>query len=164
MILYREISWWYWAVTALLLMIGLAGPFEAFYLALALSAVQIVHFRIREGCFTAFPVQVRLAYTALVVLALWTPLNWLFWVPAVGTTAQVLVGYCALARMLSLLPWNRREALSWRLAWRTFVARPVRGNILQGQPAIRQSRLGVRPSRARWLKRGGYNADNRVVP
>jgi|SRR5215218_3794524 len=136
MILYREISWWYWAVTALLLAIGLAGWFEAFYLATAVSALQIVHFRIREGNFAAFPVQVRVAYTALLVLALWTPLNWLFWIPAVGTTAQVLVGYCALARSLSLLPWNRRQPLSWRLAWRTFVSRPVRGNILQGQPVI----------------------------
>ena len=36
----------------------------------------------------------------------------------------------------SLLPWNRRQPLSWRLAWRTFVSRPVRSDILQGQPAI----------------------------
>jgi hypothetical protein len=135
MILYRDISWWYWAVTAVLLIVGLAGWFEAFYLAAALSVVQVVHFRLREGSFAAFPVQVRLAYAAILILALWKPMNWLFWIPAIGTPAQVLFGYCALARCLSLLPWNRREPLSWHLVWRTFVSRPVKGNILQGQPA-----------------------------
>lgn len=137
MILYREISWWYWAVTATLLIIGLAGRFEAFYLATALGALQIVHFRLREGSFAAFPVQVRLAYTALLALALWEPMNWLFWVPAIGTPAQVLFGYCSLARCLSLLPWNRREPLSADLVRRTFLSRPIRGSVLQGLPALR---------------------------
>lgn len=135
MILYREISWWYWAVTSVLLIVGLAGRFEAFYLAIALSAFQVAHFRLREGSFAAFPVQVRVAYTGILLLALWPPLHWLFWVPAIGTPAQVLFCYCTLARLLSLLPWNRREPLSWRLVWRTFVSRPVKGNILQGLPA-----------------------------
>jgi hypothetical protein len=135
MILYRELSWWYWAVTAVLLITGLAGRFEAFYLAAALSAVQIVHFRFREGSFADFPVQVRAAYTAILLLALWTPMNWLFWVPGIGTLAQVLFGYCLLARCLSLLSWNRREALSWRLVWRTYASPPVKGNIMQGLPA-----------------------------
>jgi hypothetical protein len=135
MILYRELSWWYWAVTAVLLITGLAGWFEAFYLAAVLSAVQIVHFRFREGRFAAFPVQVRAAYTAILLLALWTPMNWLFWVPGIGTLAQVLFGYCLLARCLSLLFWNRRDPLSWRLVWRTYSSPPVKGNILQGLPA-----------------------------
>lgn len=135
MILYKETSWWYWAITAVLLIVGLGGHAEAFELAIALSVVQIIHFRLREGTFTAFPVQVRLAYTAILLLALWPPMNWLFWIPAVGTLAQVMFGYCALARCLSLFAWNRRQALSWCLVWRTFSAPTVRGNILQGLPA-----------------------------
>jgi len=135
MIDYKQISWWYWAVTSVLLVCGLAGWFEAFYLATALSAVQIVYFWLQEGDFRAFPVQVRMAYTGLLCLALWMPLNWLFWVPATGTLAQVLLGYCALARCLSLLPWNRSKPLTWRLVWRTFTAKPVKGSILQGLPA-----------------------------
>ena len=140
MIQYNEISWWYWAVTALLLIVGLAGRFEAFYLASALSTIQIIHFRLREGSFSAFPVQVRLAYTLLLLVALWEPLNWLFWIPAIGTVAQVLFGYCTLARCLSLLPWNRLEQFSWRLVWRTFTAAPVKGSILQGLPATDTNR------------------------
>lgn len=135
MIDYRKLSWWYWAATTVLLVAGLAGQFEAFKLAVALSAFQIVHFRLSEGSFIAFPVQVRTAYTAILLIALWPPMNWLYWVPAIGTAAQVLFGYCFLARTLSLMPWNRREALSWRLFWRTYFSRPVRGNILQGLPA-----------------------------
>ena len=136
MIFYKELSWWYWAVTAVLLICGLAGRFEAFYFAAALSGVQVVHFRLRERHFMAFPVQVRIAYTALLLLALWEPMNWLFWVPAIGTPAQVLFGYCTLARCLSLLPWNRREPLSRRLVWRTFISPPIKGNILQGLPTL----------------------------
>ena len=118
-----------------LLIVGLAGWFEAFYLATGLSIVQVIHFRLRASSFAAFPVQVRLAYTAMLLIALWGPMNWLFWVPAIGTPAQVLFGYCTLARCLSLLPWNRVEQLTWRLVWRTFVSRPVKGSILQGLPA-----------------------------
>ena len=135
MIQFREICWWYWAVTSVLLLAGLAGRFEAFQLAAGLSAFQIIHFRLREGSFSAFPVQVRVAYTAMLLLALWEPMRWLFWVPAIGTPARVLFGYCTLARCMSLLPWNRREPLSWRLVRRTFFSPPVKGNILQGLPA-----------------------------
>lgn len=135
MILYREISWWYWAITAILLIVGLTGWFGAFYLTIGLSTTQVVHFRVREGGFFAFSVQVRMAYTAMLLLALWGPVNGLFWVLAVGTAAQVLFGYCALARCLSLFPWNRNGPLSRQLVWRTFISRPVKGNILQGLPA-----------------------------
>lgn len=135
MILYRQISWWYWAVTAVLLLVGLSGRFAAVWLAALLSVIQVIHFRIRSGRFGAFPVQVRLAYAALLMVGLWGPMNWLLWLPAIGTPPLVLFGYCALARCLSLMPWNRRQPLSWRLVWCTFVARPTRGNILQGLPS-----------------------------
>jgi hypothetical protein len=58
----------------------------------------------------------------MLLLALWEPLNWLFWLPAIGTPAQVLFGYCTLARCLSLMPWNRREPLSTELVRRTFLS------------------------------------------
>jgi hypothetical protein len=135
MLLYREVSWWYWAVTTALLFLGLAGNPEGYWLAIGLSTLQIVHFRLREGRFAAFPVQVRLAYTAMLLLFLWGPLNVLYWIPAIGTLAQVLSGYCTLARCLSLLPWNRREPLSAGLLRRTFLSPPVKGNVLQGLPA-----------------------------
>ena len=49
---------------------------------------------------------------------------------------MVLVGYCPLARMLSLLPWNRRQPLSVALVRRTFLSAPVSGSIVEamGEP------------------------------
>lgn len=137
MLMYREISWWYWSVTTILLFSGLAGQPEGYWLAIALSALQIVHFRLRDHSFAAFPVQVRVAYTAMLVVFLWGPLNVLYWIPAIGTLAQVLFGYCTLARCLSLMPWNRREPMSTALLLRTFLSRPVRGSVMQGLPALR---------------------------
>ncbi len=139
MIFLEDISWWYWAVTDILLFVGLTGRAVAFYAAAAISLVQVAQFALRERSLTAFPVQVRLAYAVVLLVALWPPLRWLFWWPAVGTLALVLFGYCFLARCLSLLPWNRREPLSWRLVRRTFLARPVKGNVLQGLPAVRSA-------------------------
>lgn len=135
MVLYREFSWWYWLVTDVLLFVGLSGHMYAYYLATVLSITQIVHYRWRTGQFVAFPTQVRLVYGALLALALVPSLRWLYWVLATGTLAQVLFGYCVLARCLSLMPWNRNGLLTWRLIWRTFASRPVKGNVLQGLPA-----------------------------
>lgn len=135
MLMYREVSWWYWAVTTVLLFQGLMGDPAGYWLAIGLSAIQIAHFRRREGNFIAFPVQVRVTYTAMLILFLWAPLNILYWIPAIGTLAQVLFGYCTLARCLSLMPWNRREPMSADLVRRTFLSRPVRGSVMQGLPA-----------------------------
>ncbi|HKL77944.1 MAG TPA: hypothetical protein VJ985_06210 [Gammaproteobacteria bacterium] len=123
--------WWYWLVTVVLLAVGLAGYFPAFYAAIALCVVQVFHFRQRSRRWTAFPVQVRVAYLGLLLLALWEPLRWIFWVQLVGTTAMVTVDYCFLARCLSLLPWNRSEPLTWSGVWRTFFSAPVSGSVAE---------------------------------
>lgn len=137
MLLYREISWWYWAVTTAMLFVGLAGNPLGYWLAMGLSAIQIIQFRMRERSFSAFPVQVRVAYTAMLIVFLWEPLNILYWIPAIGTLAQVLFGYCTLARCLSLMPWNRQESLSKDLLLKTFLSKPVKGSVMQGLPALR---------------------------
>ena len=72
----------------------------------------------------------------LLFLALPGPLQWLYWIPIVGTWAQIIFGYCAMARLVSLFPWNLQEPFSWRLLWRTFFSAPVRGNIQQGLPPV----------------------------
>lgn len=137
MILFSEMTWWYWAIADVLLWAGLSGRPEAFYAAVVLSLAQAIYFGLRERGITAFPVQVRIAYAGILLFALWSPLHWLFWLPAVGTLALVLFGYCLLARLLSLLPWNRHDPLSWQLVRRVFLAKPVRGSVLQGCQASR---------------------------
>jgi hypothetical protein len=135
MIQIREMSWWYWLASAMLLLVWGIGSLAGLWLALGLALVQVGHFRLREGSFRAFPVQVRIAYAAILALGAWEPIRPWLWAPTIGTTAQVLFGYCALARLLSLLPWNRQAPLSASLVWRTFTAPPRQGSVLQGLPA-----------------------------
>ena len=132
MLEYRAISWWYWLVTVGLLTAGVSGWPTGFLLAIGLTLFQLIHFTIRERSITSFPIQVRLGYLLLLLIALPEKLQLIYWIPMIGTWAQVLFGYCTMARMVSLLPWNRKEAFSFALLKRTFLSVPVRGNILQG--------------------------------
>lgn len=134
MIHYRSLSWWYWLATACLLAAGLCGWQTGFLLAILLVIIQLVHFAILQRSLTAFPIQVRLGYLLLLLLASPEPLQWIYWIPTVGTWAQVIVGYCTMARTVSLLPWNRSEPLSLGLLKRTFLTPPTPGNIMQGLP------------------------------
>lgn len=137
MIDYKEISWWYWLITACLLTAGVIGFQAGFYLAIGLTVLQLIHFALRERSLTAFPVQVRFFYLLLLLVALPSPLQWLYWIPTIGTWAQLIFGYCAMARCVSLLPWNRSQSLSADLLLKTFASRPVRGNVLHGLPPAR---------------------------
>ncbi|RRQ21561.1 hypothetical protein [Thiohalobacter thiocyanaticus] len=132
----RDIGWWYWLATVILLSVGLAGWPQAFALAIALTVLQLLHYMLREKSIEAFPVQVRIGYLLLLLLAWPEPLQWIYWIPAIGTWAQVIFGYCTMARLVSLLPWNRRETFSWALVRRTFLSPPVRGNVLQGHAPL----------------------------
>ena len=134
MIDYKELSWQYWFVTACLLTAGVAGYQPAFLVAIGLTVIQLVHFALREGSVTAFPVQVRFWYLMLLLVALPGPMQLLYWIPTIGTWAQLLFGYCTMARCVSLFPWNRKERFSAGLLTRTFFSRPVPGSILQGLP------------------------------
>lgn len=126
----KQLSWWYWLATGLLLAGGLAGCPLGMEPPIGLTIVQILHFSIREGSLRAFPVQVRIGYLAWMLAGLWSPLSFFLWIQMAGTTAAVLFDYCPMARMLSLLPWNRRQPLTWRLVAWTVLHPPVRGSIL----------------------------------
>ncbi len=137
MIEYKSIGWWYWLVTAGLLTYGVTENPTGFLLATGLTVFQLIHFVIRERGITAFPVQVRFWYLMLLIVALPEPLQLIYWIPAIGTWAQIIFGYCAMARLVSLLPWNRSAPFSLALLIKTFFSRPVRGNIKQGFAAAR---------------------------
>ena len=119
----RDIGWRYWLMTIPLIIVGLTGWSIGFVLAMILTTIQAIHFALRERSITAFPVQVRIAYLALLVLGLWGPLSWIHWIQLVGTSMRVAIGYCLLARTVSLLPWNRFESLSMDLLHRTYFSR-----------------------------------------
>ena len=119
----RDLGWWYWFITVGLLAAGLAGWQRGMYLAIVLCIIQIGHVMRLTHDMTAFPVQVRATYVAMLAAGLWGPLAWLHWMQLVGTSARVLVGYCFLARTLSLAPWNRREPLTLVLVRKTYLSR-----------------------------------------
>lgn len=132
MIEYKDIGWWYWLITAALLTYGVSGNPDGFILAIGLTVFQLIHFIIRENSTNTFPVQVRFWYLMLLLVSLPAPLQLMYWIPTIGTWAQIIFGYCTMARLVSLLPWNRGDAFSLALLRKTFFSRPVRGNIQQG--------------------------------
>ncbi|MCU7931823.1 MAG: hypothetical protein KZQ90_13565 [Candidatus Thiodiazotropha sp. (ex Codakia rugifera)] len=139
MIEYNALSWWYWLVTAIFLTLGISGWEEAFLWGVGVTVFQLIHFAIREAEWNAFPVQVRFCYLLLLLIALPEPLQLIFWIPVIGTWAQLFFGYCTMARLVSLFPWNRQGPLTGNLIGRTFFSAPVRGNILQGLPPVAES-------------------------
>jgi hypothetical protein len=126
----RRLRWWYWLATACLLGASLAGWDAGLWFTMACVAVQVIHYLAREGSLRAFPVQTRIAFLALLAAGSWPSLGFIHWLQLVGTCATVGLDYCALARIMSLMPWNRTRPLTLRLAWRTFVSPPVRGSVL----------------------------------
>lgn len=132
MIEYKDIGWWYWLVTAILLTFGVVGNELGFIFAIGLTVFQLLHYVIREKSIKAFPVQVRFWYLVLLLVSFPEIMQWLYWVPCIGTWAQVILGYCAMARLVSLWPWNREEDFTLKLLMKTFLSRPVRGSVRQG--------------------------------
>lgn len=118
----HDLGWWYWFMTVGLLGASLLGWTVGVYLAMVLCVVQIAHVFWLTRDVTSFPVQVRIAYLGLLVAGLWGPLQWIHWVQLVGTSARVLIGYCFLARTLSLAPWNRWQPLTLALVRKTYLS------------------------------------------
>jgi hypothetical protein len=130
-----DAGWWQWVATIPLLAAHVSlGPERArpsFELATILCAAMALYasWRIRDG--RAIAVQVRLTFLAFLVLGLPPAARWIHWLPLAGMTSMVTIGYCPLARMLALMPWNREEPLTAGLVGRTFLSRPSGGGILR---------------------------------
>jgi hypothetical protein len=104
-----------WAVTAPLLAAHLAGVRGALLAVLVLCAITIAYYTLRLGGLRPARVQIRLGFFAVVALGALPGIGWwILWLPLCGTTAQVLFGYCPMARMLQLMPWNRTSRPGWR--------------------------------------------------
>jgi hypothetical protein len=121
-------SWWHWALTVPLLAAYLAGIEAALAVAVALCAGMAIAFWARLRHVSPMPVQVRLAYLALLVIGTWPGMAWIHWVQLAGTSAMVTVGYCPLVRMLTLAPWNRSRPLDLQFLKRVALA-PARGGL-----------------------------------
>ena len=132
----KDIGWWYWLVTVCLLSAALLGWVDGFLWATALTAFQIVFYLVRENKISAFPVQVRIGYLLLLLIALPEPMQLIYWIPVIGTWAQVIFGYCTMARLVSMMPWNSSEPFSLLSVKKVFLTPPIRGSVLQGHAPI----------------------------
>jgi hypothetical protein len=117
-------TWWAWAITTGLLMAGLDGCRWAFLAAMGLTLAQLFILLFREPDRAAFSIQLRAAYFLLLLICYLPLMRWLYWLPAMGTFALITFGYCLMARVLSLMPWNGREAYSCDRLRRTFLSAP----------------------------------------
>ena len=132
---WNKLEWWYWLVADGLLLLALLVDRNIFYSAIAFNVLQWAHIALRRQGLTHFSSQVRFAYVLWMAAGLLPGLFWMHWIQLMGTTALLVVDYCPLARLLSLLPWNRQLPLSWRLVVRTILAPPRRGPI-QANPYL----------------------------
>ncbi|MBF6058874.1 MULTISPECIES: hypothetical protein [Thiomicrorhabdus] len=121
--------WIYWFITDILLILDVAGWHYGLPIATALTIVQIFHFAAETRSVTSFPVQVRIAYTLLLLVAFWPPMYWMLYPVILGTSAMVLFDYCFLARFMSLMPWNHNQRYSVSMIYATFFSKPVTGSV-----------------------------------
>jgi hypothetical protein len=121
----------YWLATGLALGAGVAGVAWALPAAIALTAIQCVHFRAMGHAWGSLPVQVRVVFLGLLFAGLWPPLAFIHVLQCIGTWTNVLVDYCPLARLLSLMPWYRHEPLTWESVGWTLFSPPAPGSILE---------------------------------
>ena len=133
MLEYKNIGWWYWLISAILIACGLFGWRDAFLLVVLLNVINVFHYIYRERSFTSFPVQVRIGFLFLLLVAYPEPLRGIYWIPGIGLWAQVVFGYCAMARFMSLMPWNKNEKYSAKLLKKTFISQPVNGSVMQAK-------------------------------
>ncbi|HXI68895.1 MAG TPA: hypothetical protein VNN22_00910 [Verrucomicrobiae bacterium] len=117
-------TWWAWTVTTVLLIVGLSGFNPAFSAAMAVTAGQGIILLVRDRSPAAISVQIRAAYLLLMLISYPSPMRWFYWLLVVGTIALLVFGYCTMARLLSLLPWNSRETYTLERLRRTFFSAP----------------------------------------
>lgn len=117
-----------WLAIWLLLLASLLHPAASAWLALACLAHLLLFLLRADGRIDDFAVQVRLAFLALVAIAVVVPgATPLLWLPLLGVAARVLTGYCLMARLVALLPWNRSRPLDLAALRQALFSAPTRG-------------------------------------
>jgi hypothetical protein len=134
-----------WAVTAPLLAASLLGIGWALAAALGLCAISALYYAARLRSLRPFRVQIRLGFLGVGALGLVPGWAAILWLPLLGTSAQVLFGYCPMARFLQLMPWNRAEPLTWASVAAAITHPPGDEGLLlaRGRRAPRPERLRV---------------------
>jgi hypothetical protein len=131
----KSLIWILWFVTWLGLVGGLLDRVFFEYVVI-FSALHAILFLALNGLkVRPFPVQVRIAYFVWVAAGTYVPyLGILMYITLVGLATNIFLGYCPLARMMYLMPWNNSENFSFELARRVFFSPPTQGKFKPVSP------------------------------
>ena len=103
-----DIRWWLWAVTLAFIAAAVAGFAPAYYVVMAISAIQVLFFLVQEKSLSAFPVQIRVVYFAFTLFGLWPLVRVVIYVILLlGTIMVTFFGRCSIALVLKYMPWNQ---------------------------------------------------------
>ena len=130
----QSVLQWNWAIFAGLMVWSLTGKTLARDLAVSLAVLQALGWLFVHRSMRHFPTQLRIVYALWIVAGLIPHLFALYLILTAGTMLRALTGYCAMARLLLLLPWNRSVALTWRRIRIIVFHPPIRGSVLNGLP------------------------------
>lgn len=102
-----DLFWWFWAVTLIFIIAAVIGWTPAYYVVMAISAIQVIIFLVRERSVMAYPVQVRIVYFALTLFGLWAAVRFpIYILLLLGTIMVVFFGRCSISLLLKFMPWN----------------------------------------------------------
>ena len=104
----QKIDWWYWVITLFFIGTALIGWNQGYYMAMLVSAVQIIHFGVRLKSIIAFDTQVRIVYFAFTLLGLIKIIRFPLYILMFIATFQVVAfNKCGIALFLKKMPWNK---------------------------------------------------------
>ena len=124
----KLLIWVLWFITWVGLVGGLFDRLYYEYVVIFSALHAVLFLFINSFDIKPFTVQVRIAYFIWVAAGTYVPyLTFLMVITLVGLATNLFLGYCPLARMMSLLPWNRNEKFSLGLVGRVFLSPPMPG-------------------------------------
>ena len=124
----RKIVWVIWFITWVGLLAGFFNREYYEYVVFFSAAHAVFVLVLLQLRAAAFPAQVRIAYFLWVAVGTYVPyMTILMYITTIGLATNLFAGYCPLARMLYLLPWNRKEPFSLALVMTVFLTPPVAG-------------------------------------
>ncbi len=124
----KKTVWGLWFITFAGLVLGFFYRQFYEYVVYFSAAHTVLFFFLFALQLKAFPVQLRIAYLIWVVVGTYVPhMVILMYITTVGLASNLFVGYCPLARMMYLLPWNREESFSFGLLKSVVLTQPVPG-------------------------------------
>ena len=124
----KPLIWILWFITWLGLLAGLYDHVYWEYVVLFSALHAVLFLGLNGFSVTPFPVQVRIAYLVWVAIGTYVHyMDFLMYITMVGLASNLFVGYCPLARMMYLMPWNRDDAFSVGLLTRVLFSPPVAG-------------------------------------